>query len=136
MPSGLLATSRGKIVVPAKLRKEILERFHDHKLAGHQGVKKTLTIIKNKYFWPKMAQDVRIHVINCQVAATCKAPLQPILIEEYVWQRMAIDIVGPVPVSNKGNNNILVMIEYVTRYVIAVSLKETFAQTIINSSNT
>ena len=81
LPSGLLATSRGKIVVPAKLRKEILERFHDHKLAGHQGVEKTLTIIRNKYFWPKMAQEVRIHVINClicakrKVAGTCKAPL-------------------------------------------------------------
>ena len=137
LPSGLLATSRGKIVVPAKLRKEILERFHDHKLAGHQGVEKTLTIIRNKYFWPKMAQEVRIHVINClicakrKVAGTCKAPLQPIPIAEYVWQRMAIDIVGPVPVSNKGNNNILVMIEYVTRYVIAVPLKETSAQTIM-----
>ena len=40
LSSGLLATSRGKIVVPAKLRKEILERFHNHKLAGHQGVEK------------------------------------------------------------------------------------------------
>jgi hypothetical protein len=137
LPSGLLATSRGEIVVPAKLRKEILERFHDHKLAGHQGVQKTLTIIKNKYFWPKMAQDVRIHIINClicarrKVAGTCRAPLQPIPIAEYVWQRMAMDIVGPVPVSNKGNTNILVMIEYVTRYVIAVPLKNTKAPTIM-----
>jgi IS30 family transposase len=44
---------------------------------------------------------------------------------------MAIDIVGPVPVSNKGNNNILVMIEYATRYVIAVPLKDTKAPTIV-----
>ncbi len=35
------------------------------------------------------------------------------------------------PVSNKGNNIILVIIEYVTRYVIAVPLKETSAQTIM-----
>jgi hypothetical protein len=28
-----------------------------------QGVEKTLTIIRNKYFWPKMAQDVRIVTI-------------------------------------------------------------------------
>jgi hypothetical protein len=33
---------------------------------------------------------------------------------------MAIDILGPVPVSNKENNNILVMIEYATRNVMAV----------------
>jgi hypothetical protein len=84
-----------------------------------------------------MAQDVRIHIINClicarrKVAGTCKAPLQPIPIAEYVWQRMAMDIVGPVPVSNKGNTNILVMIEYVTRYVIAAPLKNTKAPTIM-----
>jgi hypothetical protein len=36
---------------------------------------------------------------------------------------MAIDIVGPVPVINKGSTNIVVMIEYVTRYVIAIPLK-------------
>ena len=136
LPSGLLATARGRIVVPAKLRKEILERFHNHKLAGHQGIEKTLAIIKNKYFWPKMARDIRIHITNClvcarrKVAGTCKAPLQPMPVAEYVWQRMAIDIVGPVPVSNKGNNNILVMMEYATRFVIAVPLKDTKAQTV------
>lgn len=102
LPSGLLATLRGRIVVPAELRKEILERFHIHKLADHEGVKKTLTIIRNKYYWPKMARDVRIHILNCLVCAkrkfagTCKAPLQPIPIAEYVWQRMAIHIMGPV----------------------------------------
>jgi hypothetical protein len=46
LPSGLLATARGGIVVPEKLRKEILERFHNHKLAGHPNVEKTLAIIK------------------------------------------------------------------------------------------
>jgi hypothetical protein len=84
-----------------------------------------------------MAKDVRIHIVNwliCakrKIAGTCKAPLQPIPIAVHVWQRMAIDIVGPVPTSNKGNKNILVIIEYATRYVIAVPLKETSAQTIM-----
>jgi hypothetical protein len=137
LPNGLLANAEGKIVVPAKLRKEILVRFHDHKLAAHQGIEKTIAKIRAKYFWPKLAKDVRIHIINCltcakrKVAGTCKAPLQPFPIAEYIWQRMAMDIVGPVPVSQKGNNHILVMLEYVTRYAIAVPLKSTTAQTII-----
>jgi transposase InsO family protein len=137
LPSGLWATSREKIVVPMEFQKEIMVRYHDHKLAAHMGIEKTLANIRNKYFWPKMARDVRIHVTNCLICAkrkaakVCKAPLQPFPVAEYLWQRVAMDIVGPVTESYRGNKYILVLMEYVTRYVIAFPLKETTAQTIV-----
>jgi hypothetical protein len=31
-----------------------LFRFHDSPFAGHLGVKKTLSRIRNRYFWPNM----------------------------------------------------------------------------------
>jgi transposase InsO family protein len=101
------------------------------------GIEKTLANIRNKYFWPKMARDVRIHVTNCLICAkrkaakACKAPLQPFPVAEYLWQLVAMDIVGPVTESYRGNKYILVLMEYVTRYVIAFPLKETTAQTIV-----
>ena len=55
-------------------------RFNDHKLAAHMGIEKTLENIRNKYFWTKMARDVRMHVTNCLICAkrkatkACKAP--------------------------------------------------------------
>jgi transposase InsO family protein len=137
LPSGLWATSREKIVVPMEFQKEIMVRYHDHKLAAHMGIEKTLANIRNKYFWPKMARDVRIHVTNCLICAkrkaakACKAPLQPFPVAEYLWQLVAMDIVGPVTESYRGNKYILVLMEYVTRYVIAFPLKETTAQTIV-----
>ena len=137
LPSGLLTTASGQIVVPAKLRQEIMEQYHDHKLAGHLGVIKTLANIRNKYFWPRMASEVKIHVLNCLTCAkrkasgACKAPLQPIPISDYIWERLAMDIVGPVPESNRGNRYILVIMEYTTRYIIATALKEISAATII-----
>jgi transposase InsO family protein len=42
-----------------------------------------------------------------------------------------MDIVGPVTESYRGNKYILVLMEYVTRYVIAFPLKEITAQTIV-----
>ena len=84
-----------------------------------------------------MSKDVKQYVTNCltcakrKVASTGKAPLQPMPIATYVWQRMAMDIVGPVPVSTKGNKYILVMLEYTTRYAIAVALKNQTAQNIM-----
>ena len=35
LPNELLATTEGRIVVPAKFQMEIMERYHDHRLAGH-----------------------------------------------------------------------------------------------------
>lgn len=137
LPNGLWATAREKIVVPMEFQKEIMVRFHDHKLAAHMGIEKTLANIRNKYFWPKMARDVRTHVTNCLICAkrkaakACKAPLQPFPIAEYLWQRVAMDIVGPVIESYRGSKYILVLMEYVTRYVIAFPLKDTTAQTIV-----
>ena len=136
LTNGLLATAREKIVVPVEFKKEIMVRFHDHNLAAHMGIEKTLANIQNKYFWPKMAMDVRKHVTNCLICAklkaakVCKAPLQPIPIAEYLWQRVAMDIIGPVIESYKGNKYILVLMEYVTRYVIAFPLKDITAQTV------
>ncbi len=137
LPNGLLATAWGKIVVPMEFQNEIMVRFHDHKLAAHLGIEKTLANIRNKYFWPKMARDVWIHVRNCLIfgkikaAKACIAPLQPLSIAEYLWQRVAMNIVGPVIESYRGNKYILLLMEYVTRYVIAFPLKDTTAQTIV-----
>ena len=81
-----------------------------------------------------MARNVRIHVTNCIICAkrkaakTCKAPIQPFPIAEYLWQRVAMDIVGPVIESYRGSKYILVLIDYVTRYVIAFPLKDITAQ--------
>ena len=42
-----------------------------------------------------------------------------------------MDIMGPVPQSYKGNEYILVIMEYTTRYVIALPLKETSSNTVM-----
>jgi hypothetical protein len=113
LPNGLLANAGGKIVVPARPRKEILVRFHDHKLAAHQGIEKTIAKIRAKYFWPKLAKDVRIHIINCltcakrKVAGTCKAPPQPFPNAEYIWQRMAMDIMAHFPSAKRVTTTFL-----------------------------
>ncbi|KAK4017468.1 hypothetical protein OUZ56_032779 [Daphnia magna] len=74
LPSGILITSGGKIVVQATLRRQIMELYHDQKLAGKE------------------------KSLSCS-----KAAFQLIPIADYVWHRLAMDIVG-VPESNKGNN--------------------------------
>ena len=56
--------------------------------------------------------------------------MQPIPTTDYLWQRVAMDVVGPLPESNKGNKYILVIMEYTSKYVIAVAMKDMLAKTV------
>jgi hypothetical protein len=71
--NGLLATHTGKILAPESLRAKILFRFHDSPFAGHLGVKKTLSRIRNRYFWPNMNKEIKMYVRQCVICEKRKA---------------------------------------------------------------
>lgn len=119
----LLGTRDGRLLVPATLRTEVLANYHDHKLSGHLGISKTYARLQNRFKWPKMRKDVVQYVRSCLTCAKRKAygritaPLTPMPIPDYAWERVAMDIVGPLTPTARGNVYILVMSDYVTRYV-------------------
>ncbi|VDI02506.1 Hypothetical predicted protein [Mytilus galloprovincialis] len=48
-----------QVAIPEPLRNDILLSFHDQKAGGsHLGVQRTYEAIKQRYFWPKMYQNV------------------------------------------------------------------------------
>ena len=93
IPSGLMATPEGKIMVPLDKRIEILERFHNHKLAGHLGTAKTLFKIRRRFHWKSINKDVAQYVKNFLHCAKRKqygkatSPLTPIPVATEVWHR-------------------------------------------------
>ena len=52
-----------------------------------------------------------------------RAPMIPLPIISQPFQRMAMDIVGPLPRSRQGNRYVLVVCDYATRYPEAVPMK-------------
>ena len=135
--NGLLGTADGKIFVPEALKKEILLRFHDSPFAGHLGVKKTLARIQRRFKWPKMAKEIKEYVSKCELCAkrkavgSSKAHLNPIPPPTHVWQIMAMDLMGPLTPSGPDNHvYILVMGEYLTRYVTVASLPDQTAESV------
>ena len=137
--NGLLATSYGKILAPESLREKILFRYHDDPLAGHLGTKKTIGRIRCRYYWPGMVKDIKAYVRQCAICekrkalGASKAPLVPIPPPDKPWQLMAMDIVGPLDVTENGNTCILVMGEYSTRYMIAAPMKDQTADSVHNA---
>ena len=54
---GEIIDINGRLVVPQVKIKEILEENHDHMLAGHLGIAKTIARIKRQYTWKGMKKD-------------------------------------------------------------------------------
>jgi len=129
LENGLLGTYDGRLLAPKILRQEILKLYHDHKLAGHLGIAKTLAKIKNRFKWPKMHSDIVNYVRTCLSCAKRKAtgkttaPLKPLPITDYPFERVSLDVIGPLTPTLNGNVYILVLIDHKTRYVEAAAMK-------------
>ncbi len=53
-------------LVPLMLRADILNEIHDSAMAGHLGFLKTYTRLRERYYWPRMAQDVTEWIASCE----------------------------------------------------------------------
>ena len=120
-----------QVVVPKKFRQEVLKLAHDIPMSGHLGVTKTKQRIWNDFVWPGICNDVRRYCASCDICQktsprgkTTRVPLGKMPIIETPFDRVAVDIIGPItPCSDRGHRYILTMVDYATRYVEAKPLK-------------
>ena len=61
---------------------------------------------------------------------TRRAPLIPIELSEKPFDRIAMDLIGPLNTSTKGNNYILTVIDYCTKYAEAIPIPDKSCQTV------
>ena len=126
-PKGSPGTTFEQIILPRRYRNRVIKLPHDIPLAGHLGQEKTAQRILRRFYCPTLFQDVRQH---CQVCEECqlhggrrrRAPMIPLPVIGEPFRRIAMDIVGPLPQTRRGNHFILVVSDYATRYPEAVPL--------------
>ena len=125
-----------QLILPRECRKPVLHLAHGIPLAGHLGKEKTAKRILQRFYWPTIYQDVKEH---CRTCESCQkstsrrvqpAPMIPLPVMSEPFHRIAMDIVGPLPRSRSGNQYILVVCDYATRYPEAVPLRSIDAGTI------
>lgn len=63
---------RFQYVLPVNLKGKTLMGVHD--LAGHQGQDRTLSLVRQRFYWPDMERDMRAHVRCCQRCVFGKSP--------------------------------------------------------------
>ena len=123
-------------IVPQGLRKEILHQLHGGPTGAHFGEAKTLGKLRERFYWPGHAEDVRKWCSACEMCGQRKHPTPrnraPLVGVHtgYPMQRVATDILGPLPESLGGNSYILVVADYFTRWVEAFPIPNQEATTV------
>ena len=107
---------------------DVLYSCH-HGISGtHFRIGATSQKIKDRFWWPKMDQDISSFVKACDDCQR-KEPkehtheLYPIPADG-PFERWGIDYVGALPLTERGNTHILVAVDYFTKWPIAVAVPE------------
>ena len=130
-----------QVVLPKKLRTQVMKIAHESLLGGHQGSKKTSDRVLMNFYWPGILGDITRYVQSCDICQRTfpkgrvqKIPLGEMPIIDTPFKRVAVDIVGPIePRTSQGNKYILTMVDFATRYPEAVPLKNIEAITIADA---
>lgn len=122
-----------QILLPQVLKDKVLESVHDH--AGHQGVERTLALLRKRCFWIRMAQDVEKWCKNCERCMIAKAPLPSIkppignLIAHRPMEILAMDYTL-LEKSSDGRENVLVMTDIFSKFTQAIPTRDQKAVTV------
>lgn len=121
--------SNNKVPENPEERKELIREAHELCVKGHMWIQKTLEKLRTKYNWNGITKEVEQYVKNCK---TCQfenqkyeriktnpglpdIPMRPNV-------KVSLDTMGPLPSSN-GFKYILVIQDYLTRYLTAAPIK-------------
>ncbi|MCP4487518.1 MAG: transposase family protein, partial [Gammaproteobacteria bacterium] len=127
---------KGKIVVPKEHRHRLCCEYHSLPTGGHFGSRKTISAMKRHYFWPFMVKQIKNYCRTCAVCAARsgqqkrpKPKLTPLPIAEEPMDRVGMDVLK-LPMSVNGNNHVLVLQDYLTKYLFTYPLANETAEEI------
>lgn len=127
-----------RIIPPKVMINDILTEYHDK--SGHPGITQTLQEIEKKYFHPEMRKLVKEHIktcFSCQIKKPnnnpIKVPLGKVEPPVQPYERFAVDLVGPLPMTDDCNRYICVSTDLFSKRVYAQPLNEKTAGHVLHA---
>ena len=94
----------------------MVREAHGGALAGHFALNKTIDILKEHFYWPKMGGDVHKVISSCSICHKAESqfhqglytrlpvPVQP-------WDDVSMDFIVALPRTQRGKNAIMVVVD-------------------------
>ncbi|GBN29398.1 Retrovirus-related Pol polyprotein from transposon 412 [Araneus ventricosus] len=136
MGSGNGSSCRWQLILPKSSIQEVLCETHDTASGGHFGVTKTLSKTRERFYWDRFRADVEKWCRECHACGAREGPKARTKgrLQRYnvgaPFERMALDILGPLPVATKGNRYVLVIMDYFTKWPEAIPIPDQEASTV------
>jgi transposase InsO family protein len=114
----------------------LIAETHNSLIGGHMGIKKTLMKLKELYHWKNMKNDIKKYIRACKecqknkITRRIKMPMVITSTSKKPGERWAMDIVGPLDLSVEGYRYLLTCQDDLTRYLVAIPLKDQESDTI------
>ena len=124
----------GKLCIPeGPTRMHLLREAHDSPTGGHWGRNKTMSYLRNHFFWPGLAKDVLEYVKTCHHCQINKArnhkifgDPSPLGVPQGRWEEVSMDYMGGLPKSRSlGYDHVLVFVDRLSKMMHVVPVTST-----------
>ena len=110
-----------RLCIPKTIRKSILQQVHNGHFSPHIGVVHTYDKLRENVWWPSMLKDVNEYIKLCDVCMKNKGnqipmPVQPMSVPNGPFEHVCVDIIGPLPVTDRGYMYMLIAVDRFSRY--------------------
>ena len=130
---GVWIDSKSRLFVPSKCKGFVLRAMHGQGV--HFGVKRTLDLIRQAYFWKHMDVDVSEWIRSCDICSRAKHSAADRLVPHSLptsnrpFERVFIDYAGPLSRTQAGNRYFLVIVDDFSRFLKVFPVRDCSAET-------
>ena len=122
-----------QLVLPQRYHRKVFTALHDH--MGHQGIDRTLDLLREWVYWPSMAKDAQNWVTNCRHCQITRGDYnQPKPKIGHLEAHNPLDLVcldfTKIDPSKTGKENVLVITNAFTKFSLAVCTPNQTAKTV------
>jgi hypothetical protein len=122
-PQGLFSIHQGflfkgnRLCIPKlSLRTILVKEVHEGSVAGHFGIQKTLDMLAQHFYWPKMLGTVGKHILKCETCLKAKVTFHkgeylPLPVPHKPWEHLSMDFVVALPRTKRGKDAIMVVVD-------------------------
>ncbi|EGT43011.1 hypothetical protein CAEBREN_20879, partial [Caenorhabditis brenneri] len=128
---------RSRTLIPESIKKLIFQSFHENMAAGgHLGWRKSHEKASRRYFWPEMKADFLSWTTKClpcqkrRDVHPSKRELQQVVITSAVFEKVGIDLCGPLRESSRKNKYYVNIVDWFSKFVISTAVPDATTDTV------